>query len=1249
VSEIMKMDYGYRFCVHTHPVNNGENKVLYLPMIVLKRDDGTIAQYTGYEVYYGPYKYKHRNDVPTKDQMNYVCMALNYIFFLSPNRMNVHQLSDVTADMVFEFFKYYTETPISASGERYRGKQAVEKCVRYVSHFFANLAEKELCNMAVNDLLIRTFRRDEHSSREYEVFLPFWKAKPVECQRKELIRDIPEAAVRELLKLAIRHDPMLFFVITAQITAGLRPSEALNLRRPDSPISANPCIKISMYGSRVHKIELDINTEFLLRSDFVPIGGIKCERTVTMYPGFMEEFYAAYRFHLNLIKDLKYERNYGPLFVNTRGKALTYDTYQTRLSKLIRTHLVPKLLQADSHELQALAMKLQTNQLAPHIFRHYFSVRLVLSGRTKTEIAKYPGQEYFYDTGSDDMEAALARWLVFQLADRPSEDPTYCSLGEMAEQCSISTEELLDWIKRFPDKTTMHNGAVLVDAAFCRDVSNRIKDARTLDSLKPELCIQYPFMEKGTVAKEMDRVAQQLGENWLLTIQDLPASKVKKLSFLSERHAEVMTDMTSALDQVCAIPARTVREMTGLSLDGIAEKVQNKRIYAELIGKTYYISLAEAKRIEQICEEYMSLDVLVNSLAEALGEVTYSQTQHGTRVAEFLEYHAYWGVPTIDADVTIFAGGPIGKVIKKDDATLLYDGLRRLLNSLDKSSSEKIEYLLQEFQPLFPETVKKFRRFIRVTNQDDETTILNVLQVLFSELEDLGCELEPRNERMIREIVDAFGDVSRSTLECFSDFLIFGDYTNRRYARMVTKGSPIIKCAYSKEDFSVMVAHIVNQEIIAKKDLVTKALNCPKHASLWLYMALHIFAAWRSTDYKRLDPPHLPDWNWKRVEDSLRTGTFTEAEARYVADSFISLHDIMNRLPNKTQDHRNVPRLYFYCPDSCRAILGTILAIRWVHYQKSGWEGSFVEVVNSIEEIRRFYGEDMVKACGSRHFSGRRANKALMQAVEMTVRGDGESTAALAYLIASIVRSHKGGLDKLSETTDTYLKDGNFGNYTPEFVIEQMQERQSCSFVVDNLLELCYGASYKLLSVEDKTKCIAAVGLHVGKLVDIVHVVQQAQIEAVDVAKEIAAGCNVHDALCAIVIGNAVGKARDDICVRSAAGLECCDQTRVSCLGCKYEIKTKALLLPFLESHHNLYQKYCKVKEEKPSNHAFQEKRLLALMADVKKHIAEILTYVNSGMYGTSLTDEERRMYLELKQAVERDEEQYGLGGGKEI
>ena len=100
-----------------------------------------------------------------------------------------------------------------------------------------------------------------------------------------------------------------------------------------------------------------------------------------------------------------------------------------------------------------------------------------------------------------------------------------------------------------------------------------------------------------------------------------------------------------------------------------------------MAGKTYYISPAEVKRIEQICEKFVSLDTVIENMAEKMEGVTYQPTRHRARIAGFLEEHAYWGVPTMDADTTVFDRKGIGKVIKKTDIPLL-DCKIHIFNSL---------------------------------------------------------------------------------------------------------------------------------------------------------------------------------------------------------------------------------------------------------------------------------------------------------------------------------------------------------------------------------------------------------------------------------------------------------------------------------------------------------------------------------------------------------------------------------------
>lgn len=186
--------------------------------------------------------------------------------------------------------------------------------------------------------------------------------------------------MRELLRQAKIHDPMLYFAIVCGITAGTRPGETMNLRRTDSPLSLEPGIKLRWMGTAVEEVCLDLTREFRLRSDGVSVGRIKKERSVSIYRPFIAEFMDAYRFHMSLISSTPYEKEYAPIFLTRNGKAMGEDTYRKRFQRLVSKYLRPTLLQSDAPEQQAYGMLLQNYNLAPPCAAALFYSRLVLCG-----------------------------------------------------------------------------------------------------------------------------------------------------------------------------------------------------------------------------------------------------------------------------------------------------------------------------------------------------------------------------------------------------------------------------------------------------------------------------------------------------------------------------------------------------------------------------------------------------------------------------------------------------------------------------------------------------------------------------------------------------------------------------------------------------------------------------------------------------------------------------------------------------
>ena len=92
------------------------------------------------------------------------------------------------------------------------------------------------------------------------------------------------------------------------------------------------------------------------------------------------------------IENRKYESDYGPLNINRNGKAMTYDTYITRFQKFIKK-ILPELLQNTKPEVSAYGHMLLEYKISPHIFRHWFSVQLVLYGEDLAGLMYWRGDK----------------------------------------------------------------------------------------------------------------------------------------------------------------------------------------------------------------------------------------------------------------------------------------------------------------------------------------------------------------------------------------------------------------------------------------------------------------------------------------------------------------------------------------------------------------------------------------------------------------------------------------------------------------------------------------------------------------------------------------------------------------------------------------------------------------------------------------------------------------------------------------
>ena len=333
-----------RFVVYKHSLVLGDNNIVTKQFIVLKHDDGNL-QFTDFHRYVkSTSRIKSISDDGNK-RFSYVVKFLNFIFGTS----GLKSIDQLTLEMVREFFTLYGLSQLPGDRGK-RKKSTVEKCVNAVLDFLTlYLSEREgKAKLKAEELYATTTftnsrgRVIKRKEPNFEIYVDDSNTE------KAIFRDMPNSAFEMLFSHIAHYHKDLLMVIALGAFVGLRPSEACNVRREDSPLG--PGILFHQSDGQVFKIEIDLRKEIPLRSDLKPTGRIKKERLQAVPYIFLEVFLDTYNDYMSYLEGKKYEKDYGPLNLNRRGKALSYDVYYQRFRKIIREEMIPIFLKSDDAE-----------------------------------------------------------------------------------------------------------------------------------------------------------------------------------------------------------------------------------------------------------------------------------------------------------------------------------------------------------------------------------------------------------------------------------------------------------------------------------------------------------------------------------------------------------------------------------------------------------------------------------------------------------------------------------------------------------------------------------------------------------------------------------------------------------------------------------------------------------------------------------------------------------------------------------
>ena len=353
----------------------GNNEKLSRKFIVFSDSEG-IIHFTNFHKYI---KSPHQRIKSITDDGNsrfsFVVQFLNYVFFYR----NINKLNQIKAEDVKTFIKSYglCELP-DDDEETHRNKETVKRCANYLFDFIEIFTreQKNNCSINVNDL----YRWDTHRNKygkverirvpDFDIYF--------RDSSKKIFRDIPNKAFNMLFSHIVQNHTELLGLVMLSAFAGLRPSEACNCRREDSPLGAG--IHFDIVNGELWKITIDLRKEYNLRSDLVSVGNIKKERLQSVPEVFLQAFRDSYNIYTSYISGCKYEAEYGPFTVNSQGKAMTYTRYWQLFREIIKNEMIPMYLASDDPEIVMYGRILLDYNLSPHVFRHWYTVQLVLSG-----------------------------------------------------------------------------------------------------------------------------------------------------------------------------------------------------------------------------------------------------------------------------------------------------------------------------------------------------------------------------------------------------------------------------------------------------------------------------------------------------------------------------------------------------------------------------------------------------------------------------------------------------------------------------------------------------------------------------------------------------------------------------------------------------------------------------------------------------------------------------------------------------
>ena len=512
------------------------------------------------------------------------------------------------------------------------------------------------------------------------------------------------------------------------------------------------------------------------------------------------------------------------------------------------------------------------------------------------------------------------------------------------------------------------------------------------------------------------------------------------------------------------------------------------------------------------------------------------------------------------------------------------------------------ETLYEQFKRRFPETDRRFHKFlnelngenkktkkkrskkeqnagkIQIASMIDEETQYHIIDFMLYRLEkDLFLYKDSDLEELISH---ATFDLTKAHGDIFTFFLAWmrlnyktayqKDYTlNKRYTMDIQSQ------AYDFDDYIQLVYYLFVEEYIEDNEMFQKAAESKNYTDTWLYLALHFVRPLRLTDMERIYHPHLP-YPAEEVLERIKNGTFTNNDAKGVLLSVTKNMSWLPLTPNKTKDTSNVVPIVFDIPVSCEVMIGKLFALAQAHRDIIGKpKEPIIRKISTYQEITRYMGEEIGELFLYNDFRSISATKSFLQDVCMVADEDIPDVTGgfrvKGYYLAALARSHKGTYGEFARTTFEYLKDAKLSKLTPEFVAFEMLERGVFSFMSSLLLKMALGDDFERLSPKNQTKIIKTMDLSPKEIETIVTVVDNHRVAARKAIKDlITEDIDVLTVIHRISSGEAFSKQHGCPCLMTALRKPCPYSKKRLCSACEYGLATRTTFFEMASEYNRL-------------------------------------------------------------------------------